>query len=755
MKESVSKAVRFVLLALSLSCFGSLAHAGAARPTQETPAVHALFDLGTPAGGPFPTDWFTVADASHNTRRRVNLPMPDCAVRQSDCEDLNVINTLDGFNADPRLSIPFDGPIDVTTVTGQTVFLISLGSTVGGRDDDDCDEDGRDGGCDDDGRMIGLNRVVWDPETNTLHAKSDEFLDQHTRYALIVTRGVLDQSGQPVEATETFRRFRQDVRGDYRRALLHAIHAARRIGVRESEIVTASVFTTQSVTSILEKIRDQIKAANPEPADFLLGPGGTRTVFAREQVTGIKFNQQIHVDGPLESVTLPTFLLDIVPGAVGTIAFGKYSSPDYEVHPGEYIPEVGTRTGTPTIRGTNEIYFNLFLPRGPKPEAGWPVAIFGHGAGENKNTMPLTVAAVMAEHGIATIAINNVGTGFGPLGTLTVNQPTGSAVTFPAGGRGIDQNGDGVIDSPEGQDAAPPRTIISNRDGLRQTVADVMQLVRMIEVGIDVDGDSAPDLDPSRIYYFGASQGGSIGVLFLAVEPSVMAGVPISTGGSNIEARRLSRRGVAARLASRTPPLINTPGITSLDGVSTPPPHFNENMPLRDGIPLAVRLADGTSHDIRSPVINDVPGAIAIQGVFENQEWVSQPGNTVAYAPHLRKDPLAGVPAKSVIIQFAKGDRSLPNPAATALVRAGDLADRATFYRNDLAFAENPRVPKNPHAFAILIGFPVSAEVARGAQEQIATFFASDGQKVIHPEPARFFEVPIVLPLPEGLNFIP
>jgi len=44
--------------------------------------------------------------------------------------------------------------------------------------------------------------------------------------------------------------------------------------------------------------------------------------------------------------------------------------------------------------------------------------------------------------------------------------------------------------------------------------------------------------------------------------------------------------------------------------------------------------------------------------------------------------------------------------------------------------------------------------IARGAQEQIATFFASDGQEVIHPEPARFFEVPIVLPLPEGLNFI-
>jgi hypothetical protein len=45
--------------------------------------------------------------------------------------------------------------------------------------------------------------------------------------------------------------------------------------------------------------------------------------------------------------------------------------------------------------------------------------------------------------------------------------------------------------------------------------------------------------------------------------------------------------------------------------------------------------------------------------------------------------------------------------------------------------------------------------IALGAQQQIATFFASDGTVVIHPEPAQFFEIPIMLPLPEELNFIP
>lgn len=122
------------------------------------------------------------------------------------------------------------------------------------------------------------------------------------------------------------------------------------------------------------------------------------------------------------------------------------------------------------------------------------------------------------------------------------------------------------------------------------------------------------------------------------------------------------------------------------------------------------------------------------------------------------------MPAKSVIIQFAKGDQTVPNPTATAIIRAGDLADRATFFRNDLAFALNPALPKNPHTFLTGVLSPVGAAIAIEAQQQIATFFASEvipgGPIVIDPDslglfPALVFETPVVLPLPEELNFIP
>jgi hypothetical protein len=65
-------------------------------------------------------------------------------------------------------------------------------------------------------------------------------------------------------------------------------------------------------------------------------------------------------------------------------------------------------------------------------------------------------------------------------------------------------------------------------------------------------------------------------------------------------------------------------------------------------------------------------------------------------------------------------------------------------------------VPKNPHTFLTNIAVPAAAAFAVGAQLQIATFFASDGTIVIDPDGAGpIFEVPIVPPLPETLNFIP
>src|SRR5262249_16283081 len=64
-------------------------------------------------------------------------------------------------------------------------------------------------------------------------------------------------------------------------------------------------------------------------------------------------------------------------------------------------------------------------------------------------------------------------------------------------------------------------------------------------------------------------------------------------------------------------------------------------------------------------------------------------------------------------------------------------------------------LPRNPHLFLTPIGNPDFRPISLEAQRQIAIFFASDGTEIIHPEPERFFEVPIQGPLPEDLNYIP
>jgi len=241
----------------------------------------------------------------------VNLPKADCAARVSACEDLDILNELDGFNLQPRLSIPFTGPIDVGTVSSETVFLLPVGG----------------------GTRIGINQVVWDLATTTLHVESDELLDQHTRYVLVVTRDVRDAVGDPVEASGAFQAFRHGRKvGErdhdpavtaYRDALLAGLEATVAAGVDLNKVAVASVFTTQSVTAVLEKIRDQIKADTPEPADFLLGPGGTRTLFQLDHITQLTSRQQARVDPPgfNPPVNVNLGLLRIIPRAVGQLAF--------------------------------------------------------------------------------------------------------------------------------------------------------------------------------------------------------------------------------------------------------------------------------------------------------------------------------------------------------------------------------------------------------------------------------------------------
>ena len=119
------------------------------------------------AGQPFPSDLYTTPDATQVTGLRIDLPQPNCASNPSDCADVAVLNQLDGFNIQPRISVPFSAPIDVSTVSSSSIFIAGPG-----------------------GKVVGIDQAVWEPAANTLHFESAEQLAQDTTYLLVVTTGV-------------------------------------------------------------------------------------------------------------------------------------------------------------------------------------------------------------------------------------------------------------------------------------------------------------------------------------------------------------------------------------------------------------------------------------------------------------------------------------------------------------------------------------------------------------------------------------
>jgi hypothetical protein len=202
------------------------------------------------------------------------------------------------------------------------------------------------------------------------------------------------------------------------------------------------------------------------------------------------------------------------------------------------------------------------------------------------------------------------------------------------------------------------------------------------------------------------------------------------------------------QLLERAPSLLNLPPgspdpINPTGNTSFP---FDENLPPR----------------CPEPCTNTVPGAIAIQNEIEQIDWAQQSGDALAYAPHLRKEPLDGVPARPVLITFGQGDPVIPTTTAGNLLRAGDLADRTIYFRTLDAYAELgiPPSAAQLHEWLVSISGPnISGPggcFALAGQESVATFLASDGTTTLDPDtfvdphqcPSPFFETPFTGSLP-------
>lgn len=645
-----------------------------------------------------PSDRQTVPDPRQATGRRVALALPDCAVDPAGCDEIRLVNELDGFSVNPRVAIRFSGPVALDSFTKASAFILPLAPEPLAS-------------------PVGLGQLVWDGAGHTLYARPERALLQARRYALVLTTRVLDDGGQPLAPALHAPLVTEAAYGISAQGVV--LQRLKPLGITRRDVAAVTVFTTQSVTAGLEQMRAVLETGPAPELRFALGPGGARSAYARVELDGLELRRHVATDQAArfeEPVKLPLVL--VPPTNVRTIAFGRFIARSFLTRD-RVIPATATRAEAPALQGSEDVDVTVYLPTGTTPPGGWPVALFGHGFGNDRHVVPMTVAATMARFGFATVAINAVGHGGGPEGTLTVLRTGQEPVTLPAGGRGVDQDGDGRIRATEGvgTPAGSPLALVSSRDGLRQTTADLMQLVRAIRRGVDVDGDGSVDLDRERIAYVGQSFGGIYGTLLMAVDPLVRVGVLNVAGGPIVEIARQSpvfRGLVGDQLKRRQPPLMNGEQ------------DFTESIPLPG----------------EAPVREPAAGALDIQAYFDRAEWLSQPANPVAFAPYLKQAPLLGVGVKAVLYQWAVGDRTVPNPTTAALLRAGLLQPVSSLYRHDLAGLSERF--KNPHGFLVWTAFPEVYAIGRAAQEQVARFFVSGGRQIEPVLPQ--FEIGAALP---------
>jgi pimeloyl-ACP methyl ester carboxylesterase len=676
-----------------------------------------LFDPSTPQTGPFPTDYLTVPDAMQKTGLRLNLPLPSCETQYTACQEVGLLEQVDGFNIRARTLVRFSGPIDPTTLKGG-MFYVALNNI-------EADEPG----VNRPGDVIAVDEVIYDPSTNTAYAKPIVPLDQHARYAFVVTDGVKDASGAAVTMDPAFSACLQ-ASTTYCQMLSAA---ASTISTAPQALVAATVFTTMSATAWLEHARDDLESIPPLTSIL---PNST---FQVSNLAGITLHEQTgSVPVSYTDISLP--LNATLLAGLGSVTIGSFQSPNF-LNTDETIAPYPTNPMLPIPGSMNQVYFNALLPSSPKPTAGYPVVIFGHGLGDSRFGGPTAVAPTLARSGFAVIAINAVGHGYGPLSTVSFTDTSGNTTTLTAGGRSVDLNGDGIIEGDEGCVLVAPIGF-GTRDCLRQTVVDLMQLVRAIQQGIDLDGDGKPDLDAAHIYYGGQSLGAMYGTMLNALEPSVRAATLNVGGGTEIDIARWSPAYNALAvetLAMRMPSLLNE-GNT-----------YNEDY-VFPGQPAHVTT---------------VPGAIAIQNEFEILEWLTMSGDPMAFAPHLKLAPLAGLTARPALMQFAIEDMTMPNPATSDLISAAGLLSNTWEYRHDLARAITPDLPADPHPYLVLFvnlngstiqlpgldGLTISLD----AQGQMAGFFAADGATIPDPNNLSYlfygiklFQMPAMLPLTLG-----
>ena len=232
------------------------------------------------------------------------------------------------------------------------------------------------------------------------------------------------------------------------------------------------------------------------------------TVFPTQTTTGDSEAVAADVDGRTFHVA----------GAPVCTAMPTYRQCELSFEAGDYmdashhVPLIGAG-GDASPQSTYTLKVSVWLPLTGTPP--FRTVVYGHGLGSGRE-QGAVLAGFAAPAGVATVAIDAVMHGEHPLNP----DPSATTLNTVLGFFAIDL-----------ASTTMPFDARALRDHFRQSSYDKLQLAKLLQGGVDADGDGTVDLDPTRLGYLGVSLGGIMGPEPLSLTDAFGVAVLVVPGG--------------------------------------------------------------------------------------------------------------------------------------------------------------------------------------------------------------------------------
>lgn len=513
--------------------------------------------------GPFPDDLYF----NGSTTGTLNIPVLPTGVNNPANAPTLAMNHLDGFGTQSVINAYFTAPVDSTSLNAGDVFVFKVASDPQNKavnpkgtvtplaQGANCSAPTTDytvgvSPATDSGGTV-LNITPCKPlAPSTLQIVGGTPTPVPSTYLVVLTNGIQDTSGSaatpsvdyqailkadlPVLSGGTMGTTGNPQLDQVAQFTLPQLAVAAGAGINPQSIVVTFSFSTQYIGATLGAIQ-----ANVQPGQGTLLDTGINTKTA---TNGAALGLAEVYAGTL---TIPYYLSVATPSNPTPALTGFWhtaSGGDTTVL--SPMPAATTNVTIPmmaTIPIANNSA-NGGCPAPGKPSSGWPVVIFQHGIGQDRENV-LAIGDALAKACIAAVAIDlplhGVTNTSDPFyqNQLFANPPfPASAKVLVTGERTFNlppippfvPAGTGI--APSGSYFINLQSLLTSRDNLREAAADLMALRATIPV-ITQFGTSTDLFDGSQVSFVGHSLGAIVGTTFLGVNKTVLAATLGMPGG--------------------------------------------------------------------------------------------------------------------------------------------------------------------------------------------------------------------------------